>query len=67
MAEEIVKFSKPRCVMEPSFWAKFAELKIDKFKLDDKAKIPVWGSFSFCNSESVKSNFLFLDCTSFNE
>lgn len=66
MTEEVIKFSKPRCIMEPNFWAKFAELKIDKYKLDDKVQIPLWASYTLNNHEN-KSNCLFLDCTSFNE
>lgn len=63
MADNLVKFSKLRSATEASFWAKFSELKIDKFKLDDKINIPLWGSYSLDD----RSNPLFLDYTSFNK
>lgn len=65
MSEDIVKFAKLRCAPESSFWAKFAELKIDKFKLEDKVKIPLWGSYSLGSIEQ-QGKPLFLDYTSFN-
>ncbi|XP_033223571.1 ubiquitin-like modifier-activating enzyme ATG7 [Belonocnema kinseyi] len=64
MADNVVKFSKLRSATESSFWAKFSELKIDKFKLEDKIDIPLWGSYSL---DDHQSNPLFLDYTSFNE
>ena len=66
MTDDTVKFAKLRCAPEPSFWAKFAELKIDKFKLDEKIQIPLWASYSL-GSEECGGRPLFLDCTSFNE
>ena len=64
MADNVVKFAKLRSATESSFWAKFSELKIDKFKLEDKINIPLWGSYSL---DEHRSNPLFLDYTSFNE
>lgn len=64
MADNLVKFSKLRSATETSFWAKFSELKIDKFKLDDKINIPLWGSYNLDDSRSTP---LFLDYTSFNK
>ena len=66
MSDNIVRFAKLRTSSEPSFWSKFTELKIDKYKLDDKVKISLWGSFSLEGSDS-RGNPLFLDFTSFNE
>lgn len=66
MSDNVVKFAKLRCTPESSFWAKFAELKIDKFKLEDKIKIPLWGSYSL-GPEEKGGRPLFLDYTSFNE
>ncbi|OXU18166.1 hypothetical protein TSAR_010328 [Trichomalopsis sarcophagae] len=66
MSDNVVKFAKLRCTPESSFWAKFAELKIDKFKLEDKIKIPLWGSYSL-GLEEKGGRPLFLDYTSFNE
>ncbi|KAL7291174.1 hypothetical protein TKK_0015090 [Trichogramma kaykai] len=63
--DQTVKFAKLRCAPEPSFWAKFAELKIDKFKLDENIKIPLWGSYNL--EETGHDQPLFLDYTSFND
>lgn len=67
MTFEIVKFTKLKTAMDSSFWAKFAELKIDKLKLDEKSKIHLWGSFSLQSMNKRRTNPLTLDCTSFNE
>ncbi|XP_015603035.1 ubiquitin-like modifier-activating enzyme atg7 [Cephus cinctus] len=67
MTEEIVRFCKLRSATDPNFWAKFAELKIDKYKLDDKIKISLWGSYSLNFFPDGKTTPLMLDCTSFNE
>lgn len=64
---EIVKFTKLKTATSPTFWAKFAELKIDKFRLDEKAKIPLWGHFSLEPMDEGRTNSLILDCTSFNQ
>lgn len=66
MSDDIVKFAKPRCSPELSFWAKFAELKIDKFKLEEKVNIHLWASYSL-GPEERGGRPLFLDYTSFNE
>lgn len=67
MSSEIVKFTKLKTVTDPTFWAKFAELKIDKLKLDEKSEIHLWGSFSLKPMNEGRINPLILDCTSFNE
>lgn len=64
---EVIRFTKLKTVMDPTFWAKFAELKIDKLKLDEKSKIHLWGSFSLQPMDEGRTNPLTLDCTSFNE
>ncbi|XP_053985692.1 uncharacterized protein LOC128880052 isoform X2 [Hylaeus volcanicus] len=64
---KLVKFTKLRSTTDHTFWAKFAELKIDKFKLDEKAVINVWGSYSLQSSNEDNTNPLVLDFTSFNE
>ena len=64
MANNVVKFAKLNSFIESSFWAKFSELKIDKFKLEDKINIPLWASYSL---DVHRSNSLCLDYTSFNE
>ncbi|KAG5339541.1 ATG7 enzyme, partial [Acromyrmex charruanus] len=64
---EIIRFTKLKTATDPTFWAKFAELKIDKLKLDEKAKIHVWGSFALQPMDEGRTNPLILDCTSFNE
>lgn len=66
MSEETVKFAKLRCAPDASFWAKFSELKIDKFKLEDKIKIPLLGNYGFDEEDPVK-RVLTLDYSSFNE
>ncbi|XP_058808922.1 ubiquitin-like modifier-activating enzyme ATG7 isoform X2 [Phymastichus coffea] len=66
MSENIVKFAKVKCAPESSFWAKFAELKIDKYKLEDKVKIPLWASYNFESLNEQQASILFLDYTSFN-
>ncbi|XP_070522015.1 uncharacterized protein Atg7 isoform X2 [Cardiocondyla obscurior] len=64
---EAVKFTKLKTTTDPTFWAKFAELKIDKLKLDEESKIHLWGSFSLQPRDEGRTNPLMLDCTSFNE
>ncbi|XP_015108744.1 ubiquitin-like modifier-activating enzyme atg7 [Diachasma alloeum] len=66
MAQEMVKFTKLRTAIDPNFWAKFAELKLDKYKLEEKTEISVWASYSLDRSTKTRSPLL-LDCTSFNE
>jgi hypothetical protein len=65
MSDNVVKFAKIRCSPDPSFWAKFAELKVDKYKLEDKIQIPLWGSYSLDPEERTQRT-LWLDYTSFN-
>ena len=65
-AEEMVKFAKLRCSPDASFWAKLSELKIDKFRLEDKVKIPLLGSYSL-DKDDPGGQILFLDYSSFNE
>ena len=67
MPRDMVKFTKLKSAMDSSFWAKFAELKINKFKLDDKIRIPLWGSYNLSPSNDGRTNPLILDCSSFNE
>jgi len=64
---EVIRFRKLKTATDPTFWAKFAELKIDKLKLDEKSKIHLWGSFSLQPMDKGRTNPLTLDCTSFNE
>ncbi|KZC09192.1 PREDICTED: ubiquitin-like modifier-activating enzyme ATG7 [Dufourea novaeangliae] len=64
---KFVKFTKLRSSTDHTFWAKFSELKIDKFKLDDKAVINLWGSYSLQSLNENNTNPLVLDFTSFNE
>ncbi|KAL6259572.1 hypothetical protein P5V15_009490 [Pogonomyrmex californicus] len=64
---ELIKFTKLRTATDSTFWAKFAELKIDKLKLDEKSKIHLWGSYSLQPMNEERINPLLLDCTSFNE
>lgn len=63
---KFVKFSKLRSATDSTFWAKFVELKIDKFKLDEKS-ISIWGSYGLQSLNEDNSNPLTLDFTSFNE
>lgn len=67
MPSEVVKFTKLKTVTDPSFWAKFAELKLEKFKLDEKFKIHLWGSFSLQPMGEPRTKLLMLDYASFNE
>ncbi|XP_034946075.1 ubiquitin-like modifier-activating enzyme atg7 [Chelonus insularis] len=67
MASEMVKFTRLRTAIEPSFWAKLSELKLDKYKLEDKTKISIWGSYSLDKIYEKRTSPLILDCTSFNE
>lgn len=64
---KFVKFTKLRSATDHTFWAKFAELKIDKFKLDEKAVINLWGSYSLQSLNEGSTNPMVLDFTSFNE
>lgn len=67
MSTNIVKFTKLRTSMDSTFWAKFAELKIDKFRLDDKSIIKLWGRYTLNSPYNEKTNPLVLDYMSFNE
>ncbi|XP_043285450.1 ubiquitin-like modifier-activating enzyme ATG7 isoform X2 [Venturia canescens] len=67
MTSEMVKFTKLRTAVDPSFWAKLAELKLDKYKLEDKVRIYLWGSYNVSNTQEPRTNPMVLDCTSFNE
>lgn len=68
MTSEVVKFTKLQTIMSSNFWAKFAELKVDKLKLDDKSKIHLWGIYSLDEYlDEGTTNPLTLNCTSFNE
>jgi len=64
---EVVKFTKLRTITDPTFWIKFAELKIDELKLDDTSKVHLWGNFSLQPMDEGRINPLILDYTSFNE
>ncbi|XP_054275046.1 ubiquitin-like modifier-activating enzyme ATG7 [Macrosteles quadrilineatus] len=48
------------CV-DPTFWHKFAQLKLDVDKLEEKVR-PVWGYYSYNYNRMVN-----VDCTSFNK
>lgn len=63
----MVKFTKLRTIIDPNFWAKFAELKLDKYKLEEKTEISIWGSYSIDKNNENRTTPLLLDCTSFNE
>ncbi|XP_057318718.1 uncharacterized protein LOC130663487 isoform X1 [Microplitis mediator] len=67
MASEMVKFTKLRSAIDPSFWAKLSELKLDKYKLEDKTEISIWSGYSFDKIYENKISPMILDCTSFNE
>lgn len=67
MSGEMVKFMKLRTAIDPSFWAKFAELKLDKYKLEEKTEISVWSSYSLDKIYDKRTSPMVLDCTSFNE
>ncbi|XP_012150502.2 autophagy-related 7 [Megachile rotundata] len=62
-----VKFTPLRSTTDCTFWAKFAELKIDKFKLDEKSVINLWGMYNLESLQEENNNPLVMDCTSFNE
>ncbi|XP_076652565.1 autophagy-related 7 [Halictus rubicundus] len=64
---KFVKFTKLRTSTDHTFWAKFSELKIDKYKLDEKAVINIWGSYNLHPSDEANMNPLVLDFSSFNE
>lgn len=67
MSSEMVKFTKLKTLTDPSFWAKFAELKLEKLKLDEKSKINLLGSFSLQPMNEPRTKPLILDYASFNE
>ncbi|XP_076638987.1 autophagy-related 7 isoform X1 [Colletes latitarsis] len=64
---KLVKFTKLRSTTDHTFWAKFAEMKIDKLKLDEKVVINLWGSYSLQSPNEDNINPLVMDFTSFNE
>lgn len=63
---KFVKFTKLRSSTDSTFWAKFVELKIDKFKLDEKS-VNLWGNYNLQSLNEDNTNPLVLDFTSFNE
>ncbi|CAG5103199.1 Similar to ATG7: Ubiquitin-like modifier-activating enzyme ATG7 (Gallus gallus) [Cotesia congregata] len=67
MSLNMVKFTKLRTAIDPSFWAKLAELKLDKYKLEDKTEISIWSGYSLDKAYENRTSPMILDCTSFNE
>lgn len=67
MSLDMVKFTKLRTAIDPSFWAKLAELKLDKYKLEDKTEISIWSGYSLDKAYENRTSPMVLDCTSFNE
>lgn len=64
---KFVKFTKLRTSTDHTFWAKFAEMKIDKFKLDETAVINVWGNYNLQMLNEANVNPMVLDFAAFNE
>ncbi|XP_026465574.1 ubiquitin-like modifier-activating enzyme ATG7 [Ctenocephalides felis] len=62
MENQILQYRPFSSCINPSFWHKFTEIKLDIDKLDDNGK-NIIGFFT--NFKSV-GNFLDVDCTSFN-
>lgn len=60
---EILKFTPFTSCINPSFWHKFTEIKLDTDRLDDKGK-NITGFFTNFNSPG---NFLDVNSTSFNK
>lgn len=60
----ILKFSSFSSSVEPSFWHKLSQLKLDVDRLDETER-KIWGMYSLTNQPGKCCRF-FLDCTAFN-
>jgi len=59
--EKVVRFLPMHSFVNPTFWHKFAESKLEHDRLDDKPK-QIWGSYTNRNS----SLHIDVDYTAFN-
>lgn len=66
MAEEIVQFVPFASFVNPSFWHKLAELKIDVDGLDDEAR-QVHGYYSYTAETTAGKCLLQVDYSAFNQ
>ncbi|KAK3930301.1 Ubiquitin-like modifier-activating enzyme ATG7 [Frankliniella fusca] len=58
-----LKFSPFASHVDPSFWHKLSQIKLDVDKLDENIR-PIWGSYTNVNTSSVPA--LNVDCTAYN-
>lgn len=66
MAEErILQYVPFNSFVNPSFWHKFTEVKLDIDKLKDDQK-PVWGYYSMIEDQATRTCNFDVDSTSFN-
>lgn len=61
--DSALKYSPFSSYVDPSFWHKLSQIKLDIDKLDEKVR-PVWGSYTNVNTVGLPS--LHVDCTSYN-
>lgn len=61
--DSALKYSPFSSHVDPSFWHKLSQIKLDIDKLDEKVH-PVWGSYTNVNAVGLPS--LHVDCTSYN-
>lgn len=64
MAEK-VKYVQTVSSVNPSFWNKLTELKLNIDKLDETPR-PIWAFFAILQSDLLAQPLLELDSTSFN-
>lgn len=63
MGENILQYNALSSFIDPGFWHKLTQVKLDIDKLEDRRK-KVWGSYSYQNNEV--GNLLEVSSTSFN-
>ncbi|CAG9761098.1 unnamed protein product [Ceutorhynchus assimilis] len=61
-----LKYVSPSSVVNPSFWNKLTELKLDVDRLEETER-PLWGYMHFINNDNLPTTFVEVDSTSFND
>lgn len=64
MSEDLVQFVPFSSCVDPSFWHKLAQLKLDVHKLEEPRQ-EIWGYYSNVEPRGL-NRILSVDCSSFN-
>nr|CAD7196619.1 unnamed protein product [Timema douglasi] len=63
---EILQFASFTSYVEPSFWHKLSQLKLDIDKLEEKVR-PIWGKYSSYTSNTSLKPSVFVDYSAYND